>query len=301
MPTVNNPENLLYYLLTKIDKSIAYNFFENTDSLFGPLYNLFTILLSIYVIVLGIGIWRGVIKINSNTFIYQTVKVAIVYSMVSTSIYYDDLIYDFFNDSPEAMAEAVTSGDVSDIYDLGKAMNQIDTITHQLRQNDSDVAKNIALAIKFSSYAYLATIISLLGISKIAMTIMLILGPIAFTMLMFKKTEKIFEAWLKQVITFFMYFVLVYLFIAISTDLYEEVITDLPPNTENYDWDKAMPLLILNTMLMALLSRIPGIASSIGGGAYLDAGNFSGKSRSIVGNPNNSTRPNEIHQIQPNR
>jgi type IV secretion system protein VirB6 len=270
---VKNPDFIVEYTLGLIDDSIVDYVLDRVDDVMFSVLDVFGMMLIIFIIILGIGVWRGLIKITANDFLYQTIKIAIIYSMISTVVYYDVFFYEFFTNGPSQLARIVTG------EDGGSIVNKIDQSYIDIRRKaaivfkvNADIPKTIAVMLKVSNILFITAVVSLLGGAKVAMAAILILGPIAFVMLLFKSTEKLFHAWLKQLITFFMYFILVFLILGMTNEIYEIVIREIPEESGNIKWEDMVPVAILSTMLTGLLLRVPAIASSIGGGAYLEAG-----------------------------
>lgn len=130
-------------------------------------------------------------------------------------------------------------------------------------------AGTIALvALLFSGYAAMLIILA-----KIAVAILLAVGPIFILLLIFQNTRSLFEGWLRTLLNFAIIPIFIYAVIAFFIILAENPLQNLENNADvNAQLLTAMaPFLLISVVGFMIMAQVMNMASSITGGVSLSA------------------------------
>ena len=125
--------------------------------------------------------------------------------------------------------------------------------------------------------------ILLIDLSKIALAVLVALGPVFIMLLIFQSTRKFFESWLQQCINFGLINLLTIMVLALTGTMYVGVINTLnstiagtstggiPLVTRGKEitLDMVIPILFVGLLISLLLKQVPAIASAIAGGVQI--------------------------------
>ncbi len=111
----------------------------------------------------------------------------------------------------------------------------------------------------------------LIVLSKLAVAILLAVGPAFILLLVFSNTKSLFEGWLRTLLNYSIIPVFVYALLALILMLIEQPLTILEENSDTNSnlLSYIGPFLLTAIVSMLLLSQILNIASSITGGVSL--------------------------------
>lgn len=258
-----------------------------------------TTLFLIYICFWAWALARGIIQEPILDGVQRLVRWSLIYSIGLVATHYATFVINFFWNAPDAMASVIVSG-----FDGGgtisgsvNTMNFLDRMLsgyylyHQ-RWWDHAYKNANNLGIPNLGQIIMSYIIFIVGVlvtaiaaffvllAKVAMAILLGIGPIAIIMLFFNSTSKLFDSWLGQVINYLLVGVLIAATLAVvGGPLFEQVktaccaidpSTGLPPAQapEPLTGD-AIVIIALSLVSIFFFFLIPGIASAIGGGVAL--------------------------------
>ena len=111
----------------------------------------------------------------------------------------------------------------------------------------------------------------LIALSKIALAVLVGLGPLFILMLMFKQTQKVFEAWLQQLINYMLIVILTVGVLGLMTAITTNAVTAIPGG--GISLGDVVPAAIVFLITFLLLTQIMTIASALGGGIALTTQN----------------------------
>jgi len=115
---------------------------------------------------------------------------------------------------------------------------------------------------------------ALLLLSKIALAILLAIGPVFVLLLLFDATRSLFRAWLGQVITAMLTYVLagivIYFALFVIIRYLATALAQTPVGTVPA-LGQFVPFLLLCVVSIVLLLQVPAMAAAIGGGVQVSA------------------------------
>lgn len=253
----------------------------------GPL----AIGLTIYIALYGYAVMRGVISEPWSELFYRMVKLCVLY-LAATSVAYSEWVTQpLFHSMPDAIAQALA----------GKTINSMGAAFDDYYHQADDLILKIRVEAatyydinpwKLVLYLVALTLNALAGLSaaigfaitifaKVALAIIIALGPLFIALALFEPTRRMFYGWLSQA---FNYLVLIAVIIAITALITDLGATALGEATGVVDVTVGAVLfatyLILGTISFLLA---PMIASGIAMGAALGVGDFAGNTAAGLG------------------
>ncbi len=263
--------NPLEALLNLVDLATATYISGTVANIVGIVNPIFRNLLILFFILYGIGIWRGAIQSSVQEFVFKMVTVSIVYAMVFSWSIYNQYIVNFLTNGPDALGGAIagvgggnTSQRISEIHGLcfNAMMNAF--------QGSGYVMKYLIGIIIFIASTVLITFAgALLVIPKIALSVLVAIGPLAFLMLLFKGTRRMFDAWLQQCINFFLYTVFTIMILTLLADIFQSSIAAIPESPGEIVMGSILPMVFTCFIMTVVLKQVPAISSAIAGGVQV--------------------------------
>jgi len=182
-----------------------------------------SILLLIYICFWSWALIRGLIQEPILDFVGRMVKFSLIYSIALMGIHYTTFFIDFFWNTPEAIAKIIISD--QRMSSPNATMHFLDDFL-QIYYNYSDAWFESSFVNKsrlgipnlvqlFTGFFILvigvintAIAAFLLLLAKVALAIILSIGPIFIISLFFESTRKLFDAWIGQLLNYVFIFVL---------------------------------------------------------------------------------------------
>lgn len=169
---------------------------------------------TLYIVIFGIMIVLGYVRAPIADFVINVIKISLITALVTQVTNYNFFVKDFFFvQLPEglssalgavpgstASADSVQSGSAFDVV-INQAIAIGDEISSQGNWRNW---YPIIISVVFNAIALIVTMV-LLAIflyAKVALSLILVLGPIFIAMILFRVTQPIFSAWLGAVLNF---------------------------------------------------------------------------------------------------
>lgn len=236
-------------------------------------------LLMIYMMLYGWSVLRGMITEPVTDFATRMVRLATIVGIALNIGYYNTYVSNFLWTTGDAMAGYVASGYsdplsnvqyldalMSKIYDLGDAYWQKANATSGWFPDIGLLC--VAVLTWVAGVAATAYGAFLLALCKMALAILLGIGPIFVLLLIFDGTKRFFEAWLGQALNYVFLVVLTAGAIKLIMTIIEAYIgaataAGLPADPKI---DQALPCIVLCIIGALTMMQMPSVASALGGG-----------------------------------
>lgn len=231
--------------------------------------------LVLYVLLYGFAILRGSISEPVMDFAVRSLKLAFVFMLATTPAYSTYVTQPLFHALPEALARAVGGTGVSDV---GAAFDQFFSRAAYLAEKISQDAS----AIDFGPWI-LAAAVYLVGalaaalgfgvvmIAKVALALLVALGPIFIACALFDATRRFFFGWLAQAVNYLVLFALILV-------IFQLVLSLVSQQWGQIDGQDPMAggLLFVALCLLGAIFflQTPAIAAGIAGGASAGLADF---------------------------
>ncbi|RAK52772.1 type IV secretion system protein [Phenylobacterium deserti] len=238
----------------------------------GPL----RLALALYVLLYGFAILRGAIAEPLADFAVRSVKLAALYALAATPAYGDWIVQPLFHAAPDLLARAV--GGAAAAEDAGQVFDAFLARAGLLGQACADQASAfdwlpllVAGAVFAAGTAAAAVGFGVLLLAKVALALLIALGPLFVGLALFDATRRWFVGWLSQAVNYLVLFALLLAVLA----LVEALVADQWSALQGQD-PVAAGLLFVALALLAgvLFLQVPAIAAGIAGGASAGLADF---------------------------
>jgi type IV secretion system protein VirB6 len=249
------------------------------------------LLLTLYVIFWGVGIWQGTATGGPADHAFRLFRAVLIYTMATKWGDFQTLAYNFLNDGPSAIGNALLSA-VTTANNTGTSanLNSVNGVQSAL-QNMWDTTNSATEAFLQNAgitnwgpyifaavfYVVMAILIGfaifLIVLSKMFMWLLLALAPLFIILLLFGVTTRFFSGWLSALVQYFLVQVLVYAFLAFYVSLIQQTIDTLNSvaNSKSATWATIGPVVLFAIIGILLLSQINNMAAAIAGGVPIFA------------------------------
>ncbi|MDB5550135.1 MAG: virB6 [Rhizobium sp.] len=238
----------------------------------GPL----TAAVTLYVVLYGYLVLRGSVQEPVLDFAFRAIKLAIIVMLVKNSSEYQTYVTNiFFNTLPQEISQALNSGSAP-------SASTFDSLLDKGQASATDIWSRAAWPVDIVTgvggmmvigasfiVAAIGYIVSLYA--RLALAIVLAIGPIFVALAMFQSTRRFTEAWIGQLANFVILQVLV---VAVGSLLITSIDTTFT-QIQGYSDVLMRPIALCAICLAALyvFYQLPGIASALAaGGASLTYG-----------------------------
>ena len=249
--------------------------------------------LVIYIVLFGFMVMRGIISEPWGELFARMVKLCVLYMAATTVAYSEWITNPLFHGMPDAIAQALagktigTAGAVFDQY-----FSQVDDVIRLIRAEaetylDINPWKLVLLTLAIVIYA-LAGLSAAIGFAitifaKVALAVIIALGPIFIALALFEPTRRFFHGWLGQA---FNYLVLMAVIIAITTLVADLGASALAEAETKSDVTIAAVIFAVYLFLGTIFFfQAPAIATGIAGGAAAGVGAFAGTAWGTMASP----------------
>ena len=240
---------------------------------------------TIYVMGWGMLLITGRIQEPLGDGLRRIACLAVVLSVSLHLWLYNTLIVSTFYEAPAQFAARVV-GVAYPVQTLDAIWNQGGTVAGRLFNQGSvwrgDIGFYIAGAVVWILVGLLCVYtMFLLALSSVALSVLLALGPLFFTFLLFSGTRRLFAAWLAQLVNYALISVLTVMVAALLlhlVQLYAQQTEALGTAVETVD---ALDLLLVTALVLLFMQQVMPIAAGLSGGIALST--FGMMSRALRG------------------
>ncbi len=253
-------------------------------NIIGAITPVATTLIAIYVMLWGWAMMRGMISEPIMDGANRIVRLSLITGMALSIGRYNEFLGDFLWQSPEALAGYIASGYSdsasnmqfldslwSQLYDFGDAYWQKANASAGMLPTPDLGMLAVALLIWVAGTAATAYAAFLLALAKLALAIVLGVGPIFVLLAIFEPTKRFFDSWIGQALNYVFLVMLtaasLKMMIAI-VQKYLGAVTDAGVLTDPAI-SQAFPAIILCVMGTLVMMQLPSIASALGGGTAI--------------------------------
>ncbi|KKW89857.1 type IV secretion system protein [Sphingobium chungbukense] len=249
--------------------------------------------LVIYIALFGYMVMRGIISEPWGELFYRMVKLCLLYIAATTVAYSEWITTPLFHGMPDALSQALSGRTITSVgAAFDDYFNQADSIVLIIRAKAATYIEInpmrlvlIALAVCLYALAGLSATIgfSITIFAKIALAIIIALGPIFIALALFEPTRRFFHGWLGQV---FNYIVLMGVIIAITTLISDLGSIAIAAAESKADVTIGAVLFAVYLFLGTIFFfQAPAIATGIAGGAAAGVGAFAGTAWGTMASP----------------
>jgi type IV secretion system protein VirB6 len=229
---------------------------------------------TVYVMIWGYLQLTGRIEEPFAAGVKRIVTLAVVFGVSLHLWLYNTLLVDTFYNAPAEFAAAVT-GASDPVHTIDAIWNQGGAVADQLFRGGSGwgrIGFAISGAVAWALVGLLCVYtMFLLGLSSIALSVLLALGPFFVALLLFEQTRRFFDAWLAQMANYALITVLTVMVSALLLQLVANYAQQTAALGTSITIDDALNMLLATVLVLLFLRQIMPIAAGLAGGVALNS------------------------------
>jgi type IV secretion system protein VirB6 len=261
--------------LTRVDVAVTGFFLDASSRVAAAASTPFRAGVTLYIVLWGLAMWRGLISEPMSDGIGRVLRIVLVGTFALSAGVYGPRIATTIYNTPAELAAVVAGGAVPPELVMDNAIGKGDEIARAYLAlvSVTDIGGSLAAVLSALIVWLLTVVVVLYGValillSKIALAIVLGLGPIFIALLLFDTTKRFFEGWLGQALNYMFIFALVASAVNILFALWMPALNyALANNAQGFS--ALLPMLLWGGAAFVVLVQVPGIASGLAGGVQI--------------------------------
>jgi len=249
---------------------------DGTSNISDGVSNPLTAGVTLYVVLYGYLVLRGSVQEPVLDFAFRAIKLAIIVMLVKNADSYQTYVADIFFDAlPREISQALNTGAAPSASSFDSLLDKGQSSAKEIWARGSwpvDVVTGVCGMMVIAASFVVAAIGYIVSLyARLALAIVLAIGPIFVTLAMFKSTRRFTEAWIGQLANFVILQVLVMAVGSLLITCIDTTFTAI----EGYSDVLMRPIALCAICLAALyvFYQLPSIASALAaGGASLTYG-----------------------------
>lgn len=262
---------------------ILSTFVSTTSSnLIGGLQGTVMAATTLYFVVFGYMVMGGYVQNTIMEFTKKALTIALILGLAFTAAAYQSNVVESFQGLETGLSSLVQGGNAGNIFQV---LDTAFTAGIDLSEQSLDKANSYSLltspgavtgwlfnCIVIFMGTLLLTVVAagFVMLAKVALAILLGVGPLFILCLMFPAVRRFFDAWAGQVVTYTLVIVFMAVVMAFGTAIFQAAVNKAQAsmNTGNM-LEICAQLLVVSACLIIIALQIPSLASSLGGGVGL--------------------------------
>jgi type IV secretion system protein VirB6 len=233
----------------------------------GALLTPLSMVLTIFVALIGYGLITGRLRIGLSSLVPQLVTLVVVVTFATSWLAFQSVFYNLVVLGPDQIASALmgTDGSATTIF-----ADKLDVVMLSLMEASGGGAMGETTSI-FSPPGLLWTggtmlllgTVGVLATCKIALAVLMALGPVFIVMALFKGTRGLFTGWLKAVVLVALAPLFAVLAGSLMLELAAPVLSALLATPGRIDVRPAMAFFMIGTVHLALMFMVMKVTSTM--------------------------------------
>jgi type IV secretion system protein VirB6 len=264
-------------MFTELNAALGTYISDTATSVSAAITPAATTLVTIYVMLWGWSMMRGVIQEPITDGVGRLVRLALIVAVALNVGRYNAFLSDMLWNSPDALASYVGGGDgttnaafldhlMSQMYDFGDAYYEKAQANGKLGIPDMGL---LIMGFLLWVSGVLVTGFGgfLLALCKMALAVLLGVGMLFVLMTMFEPTKRFFDTWIGQALNYVFLAMFSSATIKLILTILQRYLTDASGTTlASPSLDQAVPAIVFAAIGFLTLMQMPSIASALGGG-----------------------------------
>ncbi|KQS71587.1 conjugal transfer protein TrbL [Rhizobium sp. Leaf371] len=224
-------EDFLGDLLQRIEDS-GTSFSEQAYTVVGQeIMPLLQMMLVAYVAYYGLQLFLGTARIGVSEIVGRIVRMMIILALVSSWANFNNLLYQWINDTPEDVGRAILAASGTGITEPTNGLSQIWRTANQAASAFAEqsgyfsiLPSMIGVLIMVGAGIFIAVALAILILAKVMLWVLIGTAPIFIACMLFERTRGYGVGWFNQVLTYaliplFIYVVASFLIAAMNPEL----------------------------------------------------------------------------------
>lgn len=274
--------NTDFHFFTRMfnDLSAALNSYVNdtATNVIDAITPVVTTLLALYVIFWGWSMIRGGINEPVTDAATRMIRIGVIIGIALQLGYYNGIISDGLWNTPDAMASYITGSDGqsnaeyldslwTQMYNFGNSFHTAAYANRGALTGMPDLAPwftaYLLWAIGLAATGYGAL---LLALCKIALALLLGIGPLFIIAILFDATRKYFDAWIGQALNYVVLVILSAASLQLIFSVLETYLRAASGATDGPSLEQAIPAIVLSLIGVLVLMQMPSVAAGLSRG-----------------------------------
>lgn len=268
-------------MFTTLDTALSSYVSDTASNIIAAITPVAYSLLMIYVMLWGWSMIRGVIQEPITDGFTRIIRLSVITTIALQIGYYNSFLSDWLWNSPDVMAAHIggDSGENNAEY-LDTLTNKVFDFGDIYKQKSEENANTVgipdlsllatAILIWFFGVAATAYAGFLLALSKMALAIILAIGPIFVLTTIFEATKQFFNAWLGQALNYVFLVMLSAAAVKLILTILEHYLNAAAGvSAGDPGVSQALPAIAFSLIGFLVLMQMPSIASALGGGVAI--------------------------------
>jgi type IV secretion system protein VirB6 len=249
---------------------------ETTSAAFGRLFapggallTVLTILLTLYVAFFAINLLLGRASLGVRSLTPRMMTIGLVLTFVTSWVAYSSVVWNLAVGGPDQIATVITGsqGSATQVF-----AQKIDVVFQALQQASPQTEGKDVGAFSPEGMMWLGAMLFLLGTvgvlvtARIALAVLVAIGPIFVVMALFEGTRGLFTGWLKGLVMLALVPLLAVLGGSVMLELAVPILAALVQTPGQIDPQAAMAFFLVGAVHMALMVMVLKVAGTMVGG-----------------------------------
>ncbi|WP_369062167.1 type IV secretion system protein [Caulobacter sp. 73W] len=245
----------------------------------GPL----RLALVLYVLFYGFAILRGAIQEPLMDFSIRSLKLGLIYTLATTPAYASYVTEPLFHALPDALARSLGGEDTpSAAASFDSFLSRTGALGERLTEGASPIALDrwlMAGAVWICGALAASIGFGVVLVAKVALALVIALGPIFIALALFEVTRRYFFGWLSQAVNYLVLFGLIFAVFQLVLGM----VADQWETLQSQDAMAAGVAFIALSLLGSIFFlQTPTLAAGIAGGASVGVSDFLAAGRSVI-------------------
>jgi type IV secretion system protein VirB6 len=235
-------------------------------------------LLGLYVILWGLASMRGLIQEPITDAAIRAMKIAFIFGVGIGLASYNVYVTDTFFNAPERLAASLkdSTSNTSAIASLDKILDQGFDIGNAFWAKGGLIDGDFGMYL-IACFVWVMTILVtayacfLIVLAKIALSLVISLGPLFIFSLLFQPTGTFFNSWIQQLANYALLTVLAIMANVFVMDLFVDAADQARGVNRMAEIDRLFPFFVTGGVSLLVLAQIPSIAAGLAGGISLSS------------------------------
>src|SRR5262245_35867152 len=232
------------------------------------------LMLILYVALFGIFVWYGALRLTMGQIVKHLFTAAAVFVLASSWGAFATCFYDMLTHGPDALAGALAGGGASASDARGRVFDQGIEASRVVWQQAGLMDLTLALV---GAVVFIGTVLMtgaalvLVILAKLALAVLLALGPVFIMLYLFSTTRGFFEGWIRQLANFSLLIVLTFGVLALILKIIEPAAAAFAAKGSAVQLRDTAQYLLMAVIAAFLFAMVSGFAAGVVGGFALHA------------------------------
>lgn len=233
------------------------------------------LMLVVYFALYGLSVMQGWVPLRLSDIGKHVLKAILIFTIATNWGHFSTFCYEVFTQGPDELIGALVGGSEPSAQ-LGVVFDQGMAAAARINENAGtwDISQMlVGFALMVMTVLLTAYALFLLVLAKIALAVLLALGPVFIGFALFNGTQGLFRSWIHYLVNYALIPVLTLSVLGLIVSILSQSVTTLEQVGDRPLVYHTFPYLLTGAITTLLLAQVPRMASSLGEGIALSTQN----------------------------